>query len=87
MPCSIIKDTVQILLYRIPGVLAEELSKADSIPEALQQYQARRKPITDLYQKISRKPPQPGADTVSRDSGENGDGKILKEVFTNAITS
>ena len=46
------------------GVLAEELSKANSIPEALQQYQARRKPITDLYQKISRKPPQPGSDTI-----------------------
>jgi salicylate hydroxylase len=46
------------------GVLAEELEKANSIPEALQQYQARRKPITDLYQKISRKPPQPGTDTI-----------------------
>lgn len=46
------------------GVLAEELSKANSIQEALQQYQARRKPITDLYQKISRKPPQPGTDTI-----------------------
>ena len=46
------------------GVLAEELSKANSISQALQQYQARRKPITDLYQKISRKPPQPGTDTI-----------------------
>ena len=36
------------------GALAAKLSEADSIPEALAQYQASRKPITDELQRVSR---------------------------------
>lgn len=36
------------------GALATRLSEADSIPEALAQYQASRKPITDELQRLSR---------------------------------
>ncbi len=44
------------------GVLAESLREADSIPEALQNYQARRKPITDRYQELSRQAPTQDAE-------------------------
>ncbi|HUH88731.1 MAG TPA: NAD(P)/FAD-dependent oxidoreductase [Pusillimonas sp.] len=36
------------------GSLADALKKADSIPEALAQYQAERKPVTDELQRLSR---------------------------------
>lgn len=36
------------------GVLADALSEADSIPEALALYQAKRKPVTDELQRVSR---------------------------------
>ncbi|MFC2947608.1 FAD-dependent oxidoreductase [Virgibacillus sediminis] len=36
------------------GALAEALRDADTIPQALQRYQARRKPVTDKYQELSR---------------------------------
>ena len=36
------------------GVLADKLKEANSIPEALAQYQASRKPVTDELQRISR---------------------------------
>ena len=39
------------------GVLAESLREADSVSEALQNYQAIRKPITDRYQELSRMAP------------------------------
>jgi salicylate hydroxylase len=36
------------------GALADKLREADSIPEALAQFQASRKPITDELQRVSR---------------------------------
>lgn len=36
------------------GVLAESLSDSKTIPEALKKYYARRKPVTDKYQELSR---------------------------------
>ena len=36
------------------GALAAMLTEADSIPEALAQYQASRKPVTDVLQRVSR---------------------------------
>lgn len=36
------------------GALAAKLSEADSIPEALAQFQASRKPVTDELQRLSR---------------------------------
>ena len=46
------------------GVLAETLRDADSISEALQNYQSRRKPITDKYQELSRMAPTQDAETA-----------------------
>ncbi|SDH60582.1 salicylate hydroxylase [Alteribacillus persepolensis] len=46
------------------GVLAESIRDAATIPEALQIYQARRKPITDKYQELSRRPPKVEAKTA-----------------------
>lgn len=37
------------------GALAEALHATNSIPEALAKYQAERKPITDVYQRLSGK--------------------------------
>ncbi|RPK01471.1 hypothetical protein [Priestia endophytica] len=39
------------------GALAIALCEADSIPEALRQYELWRKPITTRYQKLSRQFP------------------------------
>jgi salicylate hydroxylase len=36
------------------GALADALREADSVPEALEMYQAKRKPVTDELQRISR---------------------------------
>ena len=36
------------------GVLADILAEADSLPAALAQYQATRKPVTDELQRLSR---------------------------------
>lgn len=36
------------------GALADKLKAADSIPEALAQFQASRKPVTDELQRLSR---------------------------------
>nr|WP_308017538.1 FAD-dependent monooxygenase [Alkalihalobacillus deserti] len=46
------------------GVLAEALREADSIPEALQNFQSRRKPITDKYQELSRQEPSLESETA-----------------------
>lgn len=46
------------------GVLAIALREADSIPEALQQYESWRKPITTRYQKLSRQFPSEQNETA-----------------------
>ncbi|WP_233549519.1 FAD-dependent oxidoreductase [Lysinibacillus yapensis] len=46
------------------GVLAECLQEADSIPEALQLYQSRRKPVTDKFQELSRQAPTQQTETA-----------------------
>ncbi|MFC0560583.1 FAD-dependent oxidoreductase [Halalkalibacter alkalisediminis] len=51
------------------GVLAEALREADSIPEALQTFQARRKPVTDKYQELSRQEPSIESETAFPEKG------------------
>ncbi|MCU5031402.1 FAD-dependent monooxygenase [Bacillus thuringiensis] len=46
------------------GTLAEALREADTIPEALQYYESKRKPITARYQKLSRRFPSQQDETV-----------------------
>lgn len=45
-------------------VLAGALRDSDTIPEALQQFQSVRKPITDVYQRLSRQEPTPQSETA-----------------------
>lgn len=46
------------------GVLAECMEEADSIAEALQLYQSRRKPVTDKLQELSRQAPTQETETA-----------------------
>ncbi|WP_227935254.1 hypothetical protein [Alkalihalobacillus deserti] len=44
--------------------MVEALREADSIAEALQTFQSRRKPVTDKYQELSRQAPTQGGESV-----------------------